>query len=118
MSNERCLREATAELAHWELHEEKRWISHLTGTLVVSLTPTQVSSPSSPSMQSPQALSTRSQPVSPLAFRASSPVGVPPHAASVPRSQLGVAKTAVLRPVAKGISIQDAPSPSPLASSM
>ena len=105
MNNERRLREAAAELAHRELHEEKRWISHLTGTPVVSLISTRVSSPSSPFVRSPQALSTRSQPVSPPVFRASSPVGVPPHAASVPRSQLGVAKTAVLRPVAKGISI-------------
>ena len=53
MNNKRRLREAAAKLAHRELLEEKRWISHLTGTSVVSLAPTQVSSPSSPSMQSP-----------------------------------------------------------------
>ena len=86
MNNERRLREAAAELAHRELHEEKRWISHLTSTPVVSLTPTWVSSPSSPSVRSPQASSTRSQLVSPPVFQASSPFGVPPRAASVPRS--------------------------------
>ena len=80
--------------------------------------PTQVSSSSPPSVRSPQALSTRSQLVSPPVFRASSPIGVPPRAASVPRSQLGVAKMAVLRRVAKGISIQDDPSPSPSGSSV
>ena len=96
----------------------KRWISHLTGSPVVSVAPIRVSSPSPPSVRSPQALSTRSQPVSPPVFRASSPVGVPPRTASVPRSQLGVAKTAVLRPVAKGISIQNDPSPSPSGSSV
>ena len=118
MNNERRLREAAAELAQRELHEEKRWISHLTGTHVVSVAPTWVSSPSPPSVRSPQALPTRSQPVSPPVFRASSPVGVRPRIASVPRSQLGVAKTAVLRLVAKGISIQDDPSPSPSGSSV
>ena len=51
-------------------------------------------------------------------FRASSLIGVPPRAASVPRSQFGVAKTAVLRPVDKSISIQDNPSPSPSSSSV
>ena len=51
-------------------------------------------------------------------LRASSPVGVPPRAASVPQSQLSVAKTQVLCPAAKGISIQDNPSPSPLGSSV
>ena len=86
MNNEPRLREAAAELAQRELHEEKRWISYLTSTPVVSVAATRVSSPSPPSVRSPQALSTRSQPVSPPAFRASSLVGVPPRAASVPRS--------------------------------
>ena len=118
MNNESRLREAAAELAHRELHEEKRWISHLTGTLVVPLAPTWVTFPSSPSVWSLQALSTRSQLVSSPVFRASSLVGVPPCAPSVPRFQLGVAKTAVLRLVAKGISIQDDPSLSPSGSSV
>ena len=68
MNNERRLREAVTELAHRELHEEKWWISHLTGTFVVPLAPTRVSSLSSPSVQSPQALSTRSQLGSPPVF--------------------------------------------------
>ena len=50
-------------------------------------------------------------------FRASSPAGVPPRAASVPRSQLGVAKTTVLCPIAQGITIQADPSPSLSSSS-
>ena len=53
MNNERRLREATAELAHRELNEEKRWISHLTGNSVVPLAPTRLSSTSSPSVRSP-----------------------------------------------------------------
>ena len=116
MNNEQRLREAVAELAHRELNEEKRWISHLTGTPVVPLAPTRVSSPSSLSVRSPQALLTRSEPGSPPVLRASFPVGVPPRAASVPQSQLGVAKTPVLHPAAKDISIQDDQSPSPLGS--
>ena len=53
MNNEPHLREAAAELAHQELHEEKRWISHLIGTSVVPLAPARVSSPSSFSVQFP-----------------------------------------------------------------
>ena len=56
------------------------------------------------------------QPRSPPVLRASSPIGVRPRAASVPRSQLSIAKTPVLHPAAKGISIQDDPSLPPQGS--